>query len=111
MGLDYKLPDLTGKMISAKTVCEHDGQVVAASALKMQAEAYLWVAPDLNPALKWDAIRMMQREILKQAMKIGIEQLVAYVPDCLRFGKRLKKLNWEQARAGWTAWVLEVTKQ
>lgn len=109
-GLDYRMPDLDSKMVVAKAVCEDAGQMVGAIALKLQAETYIWLQPHASPRVKWDAIRLLQAEILRQAMRAGIEQLVAYVPDCIGkfFGKRMRSLKWTQARDGWQAWALEV---
>lgn len=107
MGLDYKMPQL--RDMAGLTVCEIDGSVRAAAGLKLQAEAYLWIDQTLDPQQKWDAIRLMQRELTAQAVKIGISQVVAYVPDCIkRFAKRMKMLRWNRSRDGWTAWVYEV---
>ena len=113
MGLDYRMPDLNAKMVKVRSVVEDQGEIIAASALKMQAETFLWVKPKISPAAKWDAIRMLQIDVLRQAAKLGIEQLVAYVPDYVGifFSKRLKMLKWCRSRDGWTAWSLEVDKR
>lgn len=108
MGLDYQMIDL--ESVPAKAICEHDGKMVGAIALKLQAETYLWLEKSASPREKWDAIRMLQKEIVRQAVRIGIGQLVAYVPDCVGclFAKRMKMLKWMQARDGWRAWTLEL---
>jgi hypothetical protein len=109
MGLDYKMPDLSAEIVQMKTVIEHDGKVLAAGAAKIQPEIYLWVRPDATPAEKWDAIRMIHRDLVRQALKLGFEQLVCYVPNCRKFfSKRMKMLRWTQARDGWCAWVFEL---
>jgi hypothetical protein len=93
-----------------KTIVEQDGEIIAAGALKVQAEAYLWVKPGANPAAKWDAIRLMQREVMQQALRMGLEHVVAYVPQCVGrfFARRMKMLRWSQQRDGWAPWVYEV---
>jgi hypothetical protein len=110
MGLDYKMIDLESPLVQLKTVIEMDGEIVAAAAGKMEPEIYLWLRPGCSPAVKWDAIRMIHRELVRQAVKMGFEQLVCYVPDCVGkfFGKRMKMLRWERQRDGWRAWVHEL---
>ncbi|MDR5729445.1 MAG: hypothetical protein RB191_18685 [Terriglobia bacterium] len=110
MGLDYRMPDLDAPMVYAGTLCEENGKIVGATILKMQAETYLWISPEAGPTQKWDAIRLMQRDILRQAIGLGIEQLVAYVPNCVRFSRRLLRLGWERQRDGWRAWAYEVKR-
>lgn len=109
-GLDYHMIDLTSPLVVAKNICEDNGEVIAATALKIQAETYLWMSPHCDPRVKWDAIRLMQRDIVRQAMRLGLEQLVSYVPECVGkfFAKRMKSLKWNRPRDGWTPWVYEV---
>lgn len=112
MGLDYRMIDLSSPSVIGCEICEKDGQMVGAIALKQQAETYLWLDPAAQPAVKWLAIKMLQREIAKSALRIGIEQLVAYLPDCIgaRFMKRVVTLGWEKPRDGWTPIVYEVKR-
>jgi hypothetical protein len=108
-GIDYQMPDLSGNLVTAVTICEHEDEIVGAIALKIQPETYLWIKPDLDPRLKWDAIRIMQKDILKQAVMLGYRELVAYPPDCVKkFFKRMITLGWRLPRDGWTTWVREV---
>lgn len=110
MGLDYRLPDLNSPMVPDCQVCEQDGRVVAVAALKLEAETYLWVDPNAAPAEKWLAIRMLMKVLARNALAMGIEQMVSYVPACLksRFIKRMLTLGWEKPRDGWTPMVYEV---
>jgi hypothetical protein len=110
MGLNYKMPRLDGPLLAGTVVIEHEGEVIAAGALKVEPETFLWVKQDISPIEKWDAIRLIQRDLVRQAVALGFEQMVAYVPDCVGkfFGKRLKMLRWAQARDGWRAWVYEL---
>jgi hypothetical protein len=109
MGLDYRLPNLDSPLVAA-TVCEDNGKLLAAGALKIEAEVYLWVDPNASPAAKWDAVRLIHRELVRKAVSLGLEQLVAYVPECVQkfFCKRLRMLRWAQARDGWKPWVYEL---
>ena len=109
MGLDYRMPNLDSPLVAA-TVCEDNGKLLAAGALKIEAEVYLWVDPCASPAAKWDAIRLIHMELVRRAVSLGLEQLVAYVPECVQkfFRKRLTMLRWAQARDGWKPWVYEL---
>lgn len=107
--LDYRMLDLSSPLVVAKSVCEENGVVVGATVLKIEAETYLFLTPGAAPALKWDAVRLMQQHIIKQAIALGIDQLVAYVPACIKtFSKRLRKLGWACQRDGWVPWSYEV---
>ena len=110
MGLDYKMPDLTAKIVRVKAVAEHDGQVIAAAIGKIEPEIYLWMRPGVHPAMKWDAIRLLQQDLIRQAVKLGFEQLVCYVPSCIGrlFSKRLLRLGWSPSRDGWKPWSCEL---
>lgn len=110
MGLDYKMPDLDSALVPVKVVCEEDGRIIAAGILKIEAETFLWVSPHASPTEKWDAVRLMQAAVMKQAFRIGLEQLVAYVPECVEkfFKRRMLRLGWQRQRDGWRAWSLEV---
>ncbi len=110
MGLDYLMPDLSSDLVKVCSVVEHDGEIVGAVAGKIQPEIYLWLAPGQHPAAKWDAIRLMQRDLIQQAVKLGFEQLVCYVPECVGkfFAKRMLRLHWNPIRDGWKPWCYEL---
>jgi hypothetical protein len=105
--LGYPMIDLSSPLVVAKAVCEDGGQIVGAAAIKLEAETYLFIRPDAPAVVKWDAIRLLQRRIVKQAVALGLEQLVAYVPNSLRgFFRRLSTLGWIRQSEGWTPWCL-----
>lgn len=108
MGLDYQFPDLQGKLVKVRAVCEHEGEIIVAAALKIEPETFLWVSQDAHPAAKWDAIRLIHRELVRQAIRLGFEQLVCYVPSCVRFSKRLIRLGWNPCRDEWKPWSHEL---
>ena len=112
MGMDYKMPNIDGPLFIAKEVIVQDGIVVGCAGLKLQAETYLWLDPEMHPEDKWTAIRLAHKQILRKAFAIGLEQLVSYLPTMMEkvFGKRLKALGWDRGRDGWHPWSREVTK-
>lgn len=110
--LDYRMIDLDNPWVVAASVCEEDGKIMGAAVLKMEAETYLFIRPNAPAAVKWDAVRLLQRHLLRQAIALGIEQLVAYVPSCVKqFAKRLTALGWTPQRDGWCPWSFSVPHQ
>ena len=103
-GIDYALPDLAGPLFIVKKVVEVDGRVVAACALRIEAETYLWCGG--SPEDKMAAMLAMQPEILSDAWMLGIDNVVAWIPEAVeeRFEKRLKQLGWARDRDGWHSW-------
>jgi hypothetical protein len=110
-GLDYRMIDLTNPWVIVPSVCTtDDGEIIGAVVLKMEPEAYLFLRPDANPQIKWDAIRLMQRHTLPKLIAAKIDQIVAYVPDTVKsFAKRLSQLGWLPQRSGWTPWSYSVS--
>jgi hypothetical protein len=110
MGLDYKMPDLKARTVKVRTVVEHDGVVIAAAALKIEPETFLWVSQHATPVQKWDAIRLIQRDLVRHAIRLGFDQLVCYLPNCVRFSKRMLRLGWNPCRDEWKPWAYEVKR-
>lgn len=103
MGFDYRFPDLLG----CTQVVEDEFAVRMAVGLKMQAEVYMWIDQDWrDPQQRWLALQLLQEAVREEAQKLGIDDVVAYIPPELagRFAKRLKMLGWERDREGWEAW-------
>jgi hypothetical protein len=102
--MDYTMPDLAKPLFVVKKVVEVDGKVVAACALRIEVETYLWCGG--SPEDKMDAMLAMQPEILEDAWMLGIDNLVCWIPEDVeaRFEKRLKQLGWARDRDGWHSW-------
>lgn len=89
-----------------RKVAEEDGRVVGACFLRLTAETYLWLTPELDAAEKMKAMQQMQPAVLFEAYSQGIDDIEARIPETVerRFHKRLKQLGWFKARPGWFPW-------
>lgn len=103
-GIDYTMPDLGAPLFVVKKVVERDGKVIAACALRIEVETYLWCGGE--PDDKMTAMLAMQPDILQEAWLLGIDNLVCWIPEDVeaRFSKRLKQLGWARDRDGWHSW-------
>jgi N-acetylglutamate synthase-like GNAT family acetyltransferase len=111
MGLDYRMPNLESPLFLIQKVVETDGKIIAASALKVEAETYLWVAPELSAREKVDAMYQMQPQMVAEAWEKGIDQIVCWVPETVekKFAKRLRAMGFSRDRDGWHSWSRETT--
>lgn len=102
--IDYAMPNLSHALFLVKKVKEIDGKVVAACAVRIEAETYLWCGG--GPEEKMDAMLELQPEILNDAWMLGIDNLVCWIPEAVevKFEKRLKQLGWARDRDGWHSW-------
>lgn len=111
MRMDYKLPNLDGPLFIVKKVyLDDEGCIIGTEFLKLQAEAYLMVACDLDAVEKTRVIAHLSREVEREAYNQGLDTLVAYIPEDIstRFSKRLNLLGWDTARKGWLTWFREL---
>jgi hypothetical protein len=108
MGMDYQLPDLGQPLFFVRKVTEDEsGQVIGACFLKIAAECYLWLDPDLAPKAKMETMQQMQPEVFRAAWMNGIDDIEARIPETIeqRFHKRLRQLGWTPNREGWHPWT------
>lgn len=110
MGMDYRLPDISSPLMVARKCVTVDEEIVAACALRIEAETMLWVRPDIDPRAKIVAIRALNHEILSAAWKMGLTSLVAWIPETVesKFRRRLNELGWKRDRSGWHSWSREI---
>ena len=107
MGMDYALPALEQPLFFVRKVTEDEsGKVIAACFLKLAAECYLWLEPDLAPRIKLETMTAMQPEVFRAAWANGIDDIEARIPEAVekRFQKRLNQLGWSKNRSGWFPW-------
>ena len=109
MGYDYRMPNLRHPLFVVKMVAREGDEVVAACALKIQAETYLWVDPGASLTRRARAIIMLSRAIYTEAYRIGLDCLVAYLPPGLpvAFRRVMESIGWARAR-GWEAWSKDI---
>ena len=113
MGMDYRFPEIDGEtgdisplFLVRKVKTDASGKVVAACFLKVSAETYLWLEPEISAQAKMQAMLEMQPEVLSEAYRKGLDDIEARIPETVerRFLKRLQKLGWVRNRPGWFPW-------
>ena len=110
MGMDYALPALGQPLVFVRKVTTDDsGKVIAACFLRLCAECYLVLEPDLAPRIKLETMTAMQPEVFRAAWANGIDDIEARIPETVerRFQKRLKQLGWTPNRSGWHPWTVQ----
>lgn len=112
-GADYRLPDLNSPLIVAKKVSVGANGVVGTCFLRLTAETYLILDPNLDPKEKFASIEELQSEILLEAYRLGLDDLNARIPPEItkRFTKRLIQLGWQIGRPDWSAWSISCETQ
>ena len=103
-GLDYRMPDLKSPLFPIKKICVKDGEVLGAVALRLCAETFLWLDKQRRPQEKLQTMNDLQREVLADAWKNGLDEIHAAIPP-IGFDKRLRQLGWEPDREGWVLWT------
>lgn len=108
--LDYIFPSVDSPLFIVKKVYEHDGKVIGAELLKLQAETYLMLDCNLDPVEKTRVIAHLSHAVEREAYNRGLDTLVAYIPEDIstKFTKRLNLLGWDKARKGWITWFREL---
>jgi hypothetical protein len=109
--MDYLFPDIDSPLFVVKQLCLDDnGKIIGAAYLKVQAETYLSLDPDLSPVQKMEVIDALNPAVEKKAWEMGLETLCAYIPEPIsrKFTKRLRRLGWDKARDGWITWFREL---
>lgn len=111
MGLDYKLPELESPLFIVRKLIERDGKVIGACLLRLTAETFLLLSPELGPEEKMHAMEAMQPEVVSEAWKQGLEEIEARIPHETEeiFKKRLIQLGWTRNRDGWHPWTRETS--
>jgi hypothetical protein len=83
-----------------------DEEVKAAYALRMVAEANLWLGKTgLSPEQRWLSIKALDKEAMEAARDIGIDGIQCFLPPGYdRFGRRISGkdgLGFRPDRPGW----------
>jgi hypothetical protein len=109
---DYKFPcDLDTPLFPIRRAVVNDANwPLAAAALKVEAEAYLWLdSSGGSPQTRWEAIQMLNADLAERARVIGFDQVHAALPPEVagRFGARLEELGWKLARP-WPLYVFQL---
>jgi len=103
-GIDYQMPNLGGPLVPVKKICELDGELVGAMALRVCPETFLWLEKRRRPQEKMQIMSELQTAVLREAWVNGLDEIWAAIPP-IGFDKRLKQLGWEPDRNGWRLWT------
>jgi hypothetical protein len=110
-GFDYRFPkDFNTPLFPVKIAATHGPDLIAAAALKVEAEAYLWMDHDFGtPEMRMEALERLHRDLRERALKIGFDQVHCALPPEVaeRFGERLETLGWKLARP-WPIYVFQI---
>lgn len=110
-GFDYRFPNLDLPVFPVKRYVGNDANwPIAAAALKLEAEAYLWLDhASGSPETRLQAIQMLHSDIEVRAREFGFDQVHCALPPEIaeRFGKRLEDLGWKLARP-WPLYVFQL---
>lgn len=118
-GINYKMPNINQPIFLVKKVAEVDGIVRAALGAYIEVELYLWIDKTewASPQEKFNTIKALEKETMKEAWLQGVECAVLYLPPGMeRFGERLAAkaeeggFDWERPRAGWMAFTKRTAK-
>lgn len=106
-GFGYGFPDVSEPLFVSKLVAEHEQgsgdsvgreeSIVAASLLRLTAEAYLLLDPRAGtPRQRWEWLLQLQEAAERDAWARGLEDVHAWLPPeiAAKFGRRLEKLGW-----------------
>lgn len=103
-GFDYKFPaeDLKTPIFPVqRVVVDFENNPIAAAALKVTPEAYLWVDHERGtPESRMEALQLLHSDLAHRARNIGFDHAYCVLPPEIaeRFGKRLEDLGWKAAR-------------
>jgi hypothetical protein len=118
-GINYIFPDPSQPLFLVTKVLEVDGVVRAALGAYIQVELYLWLDKSdwADPQGKFDAIKLLEHEVMVDAYFQGVDCAVLYLPPGMeRFGERLVAkaddggFEWEKPRDGWLAFSKQTNK-
>jgi hypothetical protein len=108
MGMNYLCPDLNNPLFFVKKVAEDEnGEVIGACMLRLTAETYLLLSPNLDARSKMMVMNALQPAVLNAAWEQGLDDIEARIPEETekKFHKRLCRLGWSRNRDAWHAWT------
>ena len=111
MGFDYLMPDLASPLFVLKHgVYDEKGRLLGVGALRLQAEAYLWVDTTIPISVRYKLLFVLCRSLAVDAWRMGLDCAVAYLPPNLpkSFTRLLTRLGWLPMREGWKPWSREI---
>jgi hypothetical protein len=110
-GFDYVFPrDFGTPLFPVRRIVSEKGYPLATAALKVEAEAYLWMShANGTPEERLEALELLNSDLAEKARAIGFDQVHCALPPEIaeRFGERLEALGWKLARP-WPLYVYQL---
>lgn len=111
-GFDYRFPkDIHTPLFPIRRAVVNDANYpFAAAALKVEAEAYLWMDHSQGtPEERLQALELLNSDLAEKARVTGFDQVHCALPPEIagRFGARLENLGWKLARP-WPLYVFQL---
>ena len=100
MGMGYQFPDTNGPLFCLKkAIIDEGGRIVGAVALRLTAEAYLWLDGSRSEFQKSKALAILNETCAKEAKILGLNDVSAWIPTkILRcFKNTLESLGWRKS--------------
>ena len=105
METGYVFPDISGALFQIKgVVVDKNDKIVAAAALKITSEAFLWLNLKKSDSEKVKAILALTEKLSADAKKIGLDESTCWLPPGIeqKFAAFLYKLGWR--KSPWPSW-------
>lgn len=105
MAPGYTFPREFGPLFFVNQLVEDvNGQIVAAAAVKLVGEGFLWVNPSVSRLDRTRAIALLNKTCAETAKTAGLEEVSCWVPPKIAacFERLMAKLGWKQAV--WPNW-------
>lgn len=109
--LGYVFPNLNSPVFAVNKVLLTNGKVRASYALRLVAEANLWLDRSnwADAEQKWLTVKTLDKEAMTAAQDFGIDAVQCFLPPSYnRFGKRISGengLGFTQDKSGWTGYA------
>ena len=108
MGIQYIFPNIEGHLFFLKKLICNDDEPMAATALKLTAEAFMWIDPDLSTYEKTSAMMRLAQLCKERVKGLELQDVTAWIPPDIEpnFGNALAKMGW--SRSPWASWSVSI---
>ena len=105
MGMGYEFPDWGPLYAIQRVAVSADGRAIAAAAVKLTGEAFLWLDPAASNVVKAAALVELGTQCSQASSALGLEDVSCWVPPEIEpsFGPVLERLGW--LRSPWQSWT------
>lgn len=109
MNVGYEFPNLESPLFAIrKAIISPEGKPLAAAALKLTSEAFLWIDPEDSEYVRSANLLRLAYACHERAKALQLEDVSAWVPPSheAEFAEALGKLGW--ARSPWSSWSVRI---